>query len=235
MQISKTEHETYETLKKSTLVVFTPQDVSLLLGFSKTKTYNIIKALKKKGCIETISSGRYCFSDANEFLVGSYFNHPSYVSFLSALNYYGFSDNLPKKLTFVSRKYKNHARFQYVCLSQKRFFGYRKEGDIIIADKEKVFIDSLLFPKYAGGIKEISRLLRNHLDELNIDKLISYALQVQSKMVARRLGFILNERLHTKQKKKLLQRIGNGVGFLDPNIKMQKDLNNEWLLYTRVE
>lgn len=235
MQISKTENLAIETLKKNKLKFFKLNDLALLLEFDKTKIYNLIKALKKKKIIEAVSSGIYCLEDANDFEIGVYFNSPSYVSFLSALNYYGFSDNNPKKITFVSTKYKKHKKFEFICLSKKRFFGYKKEGDIVIGEIEKVFVDSLLFPKYSGGIKETSRLLIGNLDKLNMNKLIDYSLKVESKMVLRRLGFILDEKLDKKNKEKLLKKIGKGVGFLDPNIKTRRNLNKEWLLYTNLE
>ena len=34
-----------------------------------------------------------------------------------------------------------------------------------IAEKEKAFVDSLLFPKYSGGIREISRLLLRNISD----------------------------------------------------------------------
>jgi len=46
-------------------------------------------------------------------------------------------------------------------ISKKRFFGYVSIGNITIAEKEKAIIDSLLFPKYAGGIKEVRFALEN--------------------------------------------------------------------------
>lgn len=235
MQLSKSEETAYETLRRNKLQVFKIKDIVLLLNINKTKTYNLIKALKKKGVIEVLSSGIYAFNDVNDFVVGTYFNWPSYVSFSSALNYYGFSDNLPKKITYVSTKYRQHEKFEYVCLSKKRFFGYKKEGEIILAEKEKVFIDSLLFPKYSGGIKEVSRLLAENIGKLSIDKLIDYAFKVNSKIVLRRLGFILESKLNKKQVSLLLSKIGKGYGFLDSSIKKRRNLNNKWLLYTDLE
>jgi len=106
MQLSKNEDLAYSTLRKAGLEVFRIKDLVLLLNINKTKAYNLIKALKKKNAIEVLSSGTYLFKDIDEFVAGAYFNWPSYVSFLSALNYYGFNDNLPIKITFVSTKYK---------------------------------------------------------------------------------------------------------------------------------
>jgi len=232
MQLSKNEENAYEVLRKNKIQVFRIRELSLLLNIDKTKSYNLIKALKKKNAISALSSGVYSLKDTNDFVSGAYFNWPSYVGFLSALNYYGFSDNFPLKIIFVSTKYKQDQRFEYVCLSKKRFFGYTKIGDIVIAEKEKAFIDSFLFPKYSGGIKEISRILLENIKDLNMNKLVEYALKVESKMVLRRLGYVLNNKLDKKNKELLLSKIGKGVGFLDPSIKLKNNLNKEWLVYT---
>ena len=47
--------------------------------------------LLKKKAIETIKSGLFALKDADEFVVGAHLNWPAYLSFWSALNYYGFS------------------------------------------------------------------------------------------------------------------------------------------------
>ena len=235
MQLSKLENQTYESLKKNKLQVFRTLDLTLLLNIDKTKTYNLVKALKKKNAIAVLVPGIYALSDTNDFVAGAYLNWPSYVSFLSALNYYGFSDNLPKKITFASTKYRKNEKFEYVCLSKKRFFGYRKDGELILAEKEKAFIDSLLFPKYAGGIKEIFKLLNENILELDIGKLIDFSLRVQNKAVIRRLGFILQNKLSKENIKLIHAKIGKGYEFLDPSIRKRKNLNKLWLLYTDIE
>src|SRR3989338_7449585 len=86
---------------------------------------------------------------------------------------------------------KRRDNYKYVVISAKRFFGYTKIGNIIIAEREKAIIDSLLFPKYAGGIKELIACLEKSINELNKEKLLDYAVRIKSKAVLRRLGFIL--------------------------------------------
>src|SRR3989344_1158335 len=228
MQLSKNEHNAYETLKRNKLQVFKIKDIVLLLNTNKTKAYNLIKALKRKNVLDVLSSGVYSFKDTDDFVAGAYLNWPSYLSFLSALNYYGFSDNLPKNITYASTRYRKNKKFKYVCLSKARFFGYKKEGNIILAEKEKAFIDSLLFPKYSGGIREISRLLKENINKLDKKKLIDYAFKVKSKMVLRRLGFIIEDSLTNRELNFLLNKIGKGYGFLDPSIKKRRNLNNKW-------
>ena len=232
MQLSKLESKAFETLGRNNLTVFNTNDLRLLLGISIEKSYNLIKALKKKKAIEAVKSGLYTVKGTNELIVGPYLNWPSYLSFWSALSYYGFSDQMPKTIYYASTKYRKRIKnYKFVTISKKRFFGYLKIGNIIIAEKEKAIIDSLLFPKYAGGIKEIIRSVERAKEELSINKLFNYALKVESKAVLRRLAFIL-ELLGYKEDSlgKIRKKIGKGYELLDPSSNKKNNLNRKWLL-----
>lgn len=229
MQLSKLEDLAYEILRRNNLVLFRIRDLCLLLKMDKTKAYNLIKSLKKKGAIKRVGKNSFAFKDANEFIIAVNLNYPSYISFWSALNYYKFSDQMPKKIFLATTKYsKEISNFKYVTLSKKRFFGYILIGDVVIADKEKAIIDSLLFPKYSGGIKEIIKSIEAALNEVDIKKLTNDAFRVESKAVMRRLGFIL-ERLGIKAEK-IRKHIGKGYELLDPALKRKYNLNKRWLL-----
>src|SRR4030043_18919 len=186
MQLSRLESRAYEKLKENKLFVFGIRDLCLLFDVDKTKAYNIVKAMKKKQLIRNVGKGKLAFRDADDLVVASALNWPSYVSFWSALSYYGLSDQMPRKIYSATTKYSKQIRnFKYVTLSRKRFFGYTKIGDIVIAEKEKAFADSLLFPKYAGGIREIEKSLKNSLENLDTEKLIKYSFRIESKAVIR--------------------------------------------------
>lgn len=231
MQLSKLESRVYEELKKNKLFVFKIKDLCLLLNISKTKAYNTIKALKRKNAIKRIGKSFFALSGANEFLIGQNLNYPSYLSFWSALSYYGFSDQMPKKMLFATTKYSKEVNnFKYITLSKKRFFGYTGIGELAIAEKEKAIIDSLLLPKYSGGVKEINKALKAGLKEISIKKLIDYAFKVESKVVLRRLGFILEALNYKKEIKKIKKGIGKGYSLLDPSLKRKNNLNKKWLL-----
>src|SRR3989344_3702389 len=232
MQLSKLENQAYEKLRKNNFFVFRIKDLCLILNINKTKCYNLIKSLKKKEVIKKAGRGFFAFKDSNEFSIAASLNYPSYISFWSALNYYGLSDQMPKKIFLATTKYSREINnFKYITLSKKRFFGYVSIGEIVIADKEKTIIDSLLFPKYSGGIVEINECLKNALEELDINKLLRYAFLVDSKAVLRRLGFML-ENLNCDKGllKKIVIKIGKGYELLDPSLKKKNNLNNKWLL-----
>lgn len=230
MQLSKLEDKAYEEIEKSKLTVFSANDLCLLLEINKIKAYNLLKALKKKKIIKSIGKRKFALFGKNEFEIASALNFPSYISFWSALNYYRFSDNNPRKIFIVTTKYsKDIDNFKYVTLSKKRFFGYISIGKIVIAEKEKAIIDSLLFPKYSGGIKEIKKSLKNALNEIDFKKIINYAFKIESKAVVRRLGYLLDS-LGIKDLKELKKNLGSGFELLDPTLEKKNNLNKKWLL-----
>lgn len=232
MQLSKLENKAYEELKRNSLHLFRIKDLCLLLKIDKRKAYNLIKSLKKKGAVKGAGKNFIALKGADEFVIASELNSPSYISFWSALNYYGFSDQLPRKIFLATTKYsKETSNFKYVTISKKRFFGYVKFGGIVIAEKEKAIIDSLLFPKYSGGIKEIIACIKRAISEINTKKMIGYALKIESKAVLRRLGYILeNINYQKKSLNKIREKIGRGYELLDPSLPKKNNLNNKWLL-----
>lgn len=232
MQLSKLEEETYEELRKKDLNVFKIRDICLLLKIKKTKAYNIIKALKKKKAIKPVGKRFFALNNADDFIIATSVNHPSYISFWTALNYYGFSDQNPKKIFIATTKYsKDLNNFKFITISKNRFFGYVQINNLIIAEKEKAIIDSLLFPKYSGGIKEIETSIKKSIDIINQNKLIEYAFRVKNKAVLRRLGFILEKiNLNKKIIARLNAKIGKGFELLDPSLEKKNNFNKKWLL-----
>lgn len=230
MQLSKLENEVYEKIKKNQMNVFRIRELVVLLGFNREKTYNIIKALKKKKAIKNAGNGFLSLLGTDEFVIATSINSPSYISFLSALNYYGLSDNLPHNIFIATTKYsKQMGNFKYVTLDKKRFFGYVKIGEIIIAEKEKAVVDSLLFPKYSNGISELIKLIKEYHNILDIKKLIEFAERANSKAVLRRMGYIL-ERTGYKKLNRIKRKIGRGFELLDPSLPRKNNLNKSWLL-----
>lgn len=236
MQLSKLENKTYSILRENNIFLFKVKELCLLLNMNKVEAYNILKALKKKGVIKKIN-GFFVLKDTDEMIIASNLHFPTYISFWSALSYYGFSDQMPKKIFLATTLYKKEINyFKYITLSKRRFFGYNKIGNIVIAELEKAIVDSLLFPKYSGGINEIIKVIKNAWDNINIKKLINYALRIESKSVLRRLGFILDNIGYTgKEVEKIRKKIGKGYELLDPILKKKNNLNKKWLLDVNIK
>ncbi|MBS3088955.1 hypothetical protein J4402_04235 [Candidatus Pacearchaeota archaeon] len=233
MQLSKKEYDVFEMLKKNNLVVFKAEDLVRLLRITKSDAYNRIKALKIKKGIKAIGKQRLALYDSSEMEIGAALHSPSYLSLWSALNYYGYSDQMPREVYFISPKYtKQFGRFRYIFVAKHKFFGYVLDGKVVIAEKEKVFIDSLLFPKYCGGMAEIEKCFTAAFSNLDKKKLVDFALKVKNKAVNRRLGCLLEKRNVSKNiLTPLHKNIGKGYELYDPTLKKEGQLNKKWLLY----
>ncbi|MEX1013882.1 MAG: hypothetical protein WDZ80_01860 [Candidatus Paceibacterota bacterium] len=104
---------------------------------------------------------------------------------------------------------------------------------IRVTDLERTLIDSLRFPKYCGGLNEVFRTWVRALDELNLQKLITYTGLFDSSILYQRIGFVL-EKLELRHnainewKEKHTQRGGSRV--LDPNSEFSSNYDEEWQL-----
>ena len=77
--------------------------------------------------------------------------------------------------------------------SVPEFFGYRKlrttDGDIFIAEDEKLLIDAYLRPKACGNFDEIVKIYENA--SINQAKLIGYLKRIGSQTLIKQVGCLL--------------------------------------------
>lgn len=126
--------------------------------------YNVVHRLVKSGVLEKIERGKYVLKNdsENEFALAHFIYEPSYISFESALSFYGILPQFPYEVTSATIKQtktkEHHGKsFSYYHLQKGLFWGYIKQDKYLIAEKEKALLDQLYFS--AKGIKTV------HLDE----------------------------------------------------------------------
>jgi predicted transcriptional regulator of viral defense system len=137
---------------------------------------------------------------SNPLFIASHLVAPAYVSYWSALHYYGFTEQVPL-ITFVATTKKKRPvsfrdfRFRFARIKPDKFFGYRREmlGDlpVVVADEAKAIVDSLDLPQYAGGIAEVAKALRAALETVEVPTLVGYANRMGDKSLGSRLGYLL--------------------------------------------
>ena len=109
-------------------------------------------------------------------------------------------------------------------------FGYTKqkfrEKYMFLADKEKAIIDSLYLPEHCP-ISETFEALESK--EIETKKLIQYALQMDSIVLLKRLGYLLE-----KQGIDIYPQVGNKLNLrydlLNPLLKRSKEKSTQWKL-----
>lgn len=225
--------------------IFTIDDAKEIIGMDKRILKVILLRLERRGWIERIEKGKYMIIPLgskkgeytlNEFLIGSLLVQPCIISYWSALNYYGFTEQIPSTVFIqtTSRKKKQEieifgVRYKIIRVNREKIFGIEKtwieEEQITITDKEKTIIDCLDKPKYCGGIIEVAKALKTR--DYNPNKLVNYAEKIGNSGVVRRLGY-LNDLFSLQMDISSINT--RNYLLLDPTMPKKGETNAKWRL-----
>lgn len=217
-------------LKRFEKPLFTVNDISKLTGKNKNYLKVYLYRLKKKNIINELERGKYYFSETEPLAIASNVIFPCYISFFTALRYYNYTTQMPKTI-FVAclkskKQIKNEYEIKFVKLSKKRFFGYKRERFhekfIFIAEIEKTIVDSLFLPEYCP-IDEIFNAINKK--EFDIKKLLNYTKAMDSMVLLKRLGYMLDISGIDIRKK---VKINNKFDLLNPFLPKSKNKNYKW-------
>lgn len=224
--------------------IFTIDDAVKILKGKKSSITKLLHDLTRNKWLFRISRGKYLilpleagvkaeFTE-HEFVLASQFVLPYYISYWSALNYYGFTEQVSNTIfvaTSKRKKEKNilNVKIKFVTIKKNKFFGFKKivinNYPINIAEKEKVIIDCLDFPRNSGGIIEVIKAIDSAKEELDFKKLEKYAKKMKNYAIIHRLGYIL-ELLDLKTN--LIP--SKHYVFLDPLTRKKKIYHPKWKL-----
>ena len=112
-----------------------------------------------------------------------------------------------------------------------------KSEKVQVSDLERTIIDGLKQSEYCGGFTEVAKGFRMRRDDLDIGRLVDYALRLDIGAVIRRLGFLLEtldvgspqdiERLH--------ERLTATYAILDPLLPGEGKFLSRWRLRLNVD
>ena len=202
----------------------------------------VIYRLKKEGLIFEIEKNKYSVNK-NPLIVASNIIWPCYISFWTALRYYNLTEQLPHIISVITTRARKKMKIDYgntkiifTKTRQKHFFGYKKERyqdfDIFIAEKEKALLDSALFKKVS--FSEIYGIIRDNVDDINIDLLLSYLIKIKNKALIKRFGFLLNK-LNINKYSRLKKFIDYKYIPLDYSLPPQGKKDRKWKVINNVE
>lgn len=162
------------TLKKQNISLFTISDFARLFSLKNNNTlYKKIQRLEKQKIIKKIINGKYLFSISHpdEFAIAHFIMNPSYISLESALSFYGIMTGFSYSITSITtRPPKTVAiekkEYSYSHINPSLFWGYEKNSQFLIADKEKALLDYIYF-----SLKGLRTMLDfDEIDTTQIDK-----------------------------------------------------------------
>ncbi len=197
-------------LNKEKKEIYTFKEMLNITGVENENTVRrIIARIVKDKRLVSLRQGLYLYVPegyenswtASNFWIGANLVEPYAISFWSALNHWGLTEQLPNKTYIETIKVvKNLNRtilnneYQIITLAEKRFFGITQiwvsNHQVNITDQEKTLADCLAFPQHCGGISEISKGIYNFYQANQPENLVSYA-QRMGQPALKRLGYLL--------------------------------------------
>jgi len=220
-------------IKEQNLGIFTISDAARIIDKSRKYTVIYLNRLVERKIIKRIEKGKYCLLDTPFQVIASNLIIPSYISFLSGFSYYNLTTQIPRITQIATTKSKKtilfeNSEIQFINL--KQIFGYTRKktlyGYIFIGEIEKIIIDSLFLPKYCPINETMSAIKQS---KLKLQKLIDYSLKMNSIILIKRLGYLLEQNyidIYPKVKKYLNVR----YDLLNPYIPAIGEKNFKWKL-----
>jgi predicted transcriptional regulator of viral defense system len=175
---SITSYKSIQILREKKVNLFGTSDARNIFNVQNDNTlYKFLQRMEEKKIIRRVANGKYLFMFGNpsDFEVANYIVSPSYISFESALSFYGILSQFPYSITSVTTKksVKNvfdDKEYEYSHIDKKFYFSYIKKDRFLIATPEKALIDQLYFT--AKKLKSSTFL--DELDLKSIDKKYFY-------------------------------------------------------------
>lgn len=216
-----------EKLKKKP--VFRIQDIERIAFCERSYAKLVLNRLKKRNLIKKVARNAYTTKD-NIFVIASNIEYPSYISFWSASSFFGYTEQVLNTVQVAATKTKkiNFEGHTIKFVPIKPFFGYKKiqsdEGEIFIAENEKLLIDILLKPKECGNFDEIKKIFENA--EISKKKITEYLKRTNNLTVTKRAGWLL-ENLKGMDISNSVQLDKNYV-LLNPFCEKYKKIDSKW-------
>lgn len=208
--IGPKESKLIATVSAKGLKVFTVADIATLLDTSRGSASDLVLQLMAKKKVIRVEKGRYILIPPEAWTAGTYTEEgiviasqlvkPYYLSYWTALSFYGWTEQPSKTIFIATTKLKRQLSvqgtgFKFIRLKPERFFGYTEQWvgtqKVAVAEKEKAIVDCLDQPRYAGEIVEIAKGLWNGRDDFKFPKIIEYALQMNNSTIFKRLGYLI--------------------------------------------
>ena len=237
------------TLAEKEISVFGFDAAKDILQTSNQSVRHVLMGLIRKGRLQRIQRGTYLLvpeTAGNElywaespWVIVSHLIDVYYVGFLTAMNYWGMTEQIPYTVFVATTKRKNNLKFanqkfEFVTLSKKKFFGFvtqkaNKTETFNISSKEKTIVDGLMHPEYCGGIPEVTKAIWNARDDVNWSTVLEMSKRTGVSVVLRRLGYLLNILEIEPNISNDLKDTFKGCSFLDPNATKQRlDYSKEY-------
>ena len=246
------------TLYDQSKPIFNLKDIQEILQLDEMPASNFIRKLVNRKVVTRLKPGLFILVPFELGKEDEYIGNPLvvareimgnedyYISHGTAMEVHGMVTG-PRLVIYVTTTKQRRSidilstTFTFVTIQKKYFFGtsdhwVTKQEKVRVSDLEKTVIDGLRQPQYCGGVSEVAKGLWMRQDDINIDKLINYALKMKTGSVIRRLGYILElyEIGTTNNWEILHHSLSEAYNRLDPSLPAEGKFFRRWRLQLNV-
>jgi len=224
-------------LEKEGRTIFTFEEGARIIGSSRAAARHVIHRLTRKRRIIRIQRGKYVLAPARAGIEGDWAENPFvivphiideyYIGFWTAMSHWGMTEQIPLTIFAATTKRKRPVKyggqtFRFITLSKAKFFGFIEEAidgqTFRISTREKTLADALVFPRYSGGMSEVTKAMWTSRKEVNWRTILEMTKQMGVDVALRRLGYILRLlRIEPEISNSLARQHWYGLRFLDPS------------------
>jgi len=201
------------TLHEQNKPIFRLKEVQKILRVDEVSSRSFVRKLVNRGVVTRLKPGLFILVPFELGKKADYIGNPFVVAreimsgkdyFLShatAMEIHG-GITQPQLIVYVTTLKSRRSittmgiEFRFIHNQKKYFFGIddhwaTKQEKVKVSDLERTIIDGLKQPEYCGGLTEVAKGLWMRHQDINVNRLISYAIKIDVGAVIRRLGFLL--------------------------------------------
>jgi len=201
------------TLYEQNKPIFRLKEVQKILHSDEASSRNFVRRLVNRGVATRLKPGLFILVPYELGKEAEYIGNPFVVAreimdgkeyFLShatAMEIHG-GVTQPQLVVYVTTLKPRRSitaqgiEFRFIHSQKKYFFGINdywvtKQEKVRVSDLERTIIDGLRQPEYCGGLTEVAKGFWMRHQDVNLNRLISYAIKIDVGAVIRRLGFLL--------------------------------------------
>lgn len=217
--------------------VFAASDAARILQRKGSDVRSLLSTLVKRRWLRRLEKGKYMVLPleaglegqwtVHEFVIASHLISPGYVGYRSALNFYGYTEQVSRSVFIASTKRKRSVQlegttYRFVLLPPRKFFGFEPvvidDTPVNVSTRPKTLVDCLDRPEYSGGVTEVAKALWLSRSEVAPIDVLKDAEVMGNKAVLQRLGYLLEtlELAPSQVLDHVSQRVSGSYALLDP-------------------
>lgn len=164
---------------QSNLPLFTLKTLRDILDIENEATlFSAVKRLLEAGILKKMERNKYLLKDfpISDFALANFLYQPSYISFETALNFYGILSQFPYEVSNATTRKTAKKEFEgkiftYTKIKKELFWGYEKKENFLIAFPEKALLDQIYLA--AKGQRGIN-FSEYNLENISLSKFRDY-------------------------------------------------------------